>query len=98
KVGLIEPIVVRALDNNKYEVVCGMRRYYALKDLKIGEVECSVKKLTDIEAIDIAFLENLQREELTSIEEGILYLTRLKLEEDFLKIYATGVNKIAERI
>ncbi len=87
KVGLIEPIVVRALDNNKYEVVCGMRRYYALKDLKIGEVECSVKKLTDIEAIDIAFLENLQREELTSIEEGILYLTRLKLEEDFLKIY-----------
>ena len=86
-VGLIEPLVVRPLDNNKYEVVCGMRRYYALKDFKIGEVECSVKKLTDIEAIDIAFLENLQREELTSIEEGILYLTRLKLEGDFLKIY-----------
>ena len=44
-----------------------------------------MKKLTDIEAIDIVFLENIQREGLSPIEEGKLYLTRLKLNKDFMK-------------
>lgn len=81
--GLIEPLVVRPINENKYEVICGMRRYYALKDLGIKEVECTVKKINDTEAIDLAFMENIQRENLTPIEEAKMYLTRLKMFPDY---------------
>ncbi|KKN59001.1 hypothetical protein LCGC14_0546760 [marine sediment metagenome] len=83
QVGLIEPLVVRKLKSEKYEVVCGMRRYYALGDLEIDEVECNVLNLKDIEAVDISFIENLQREDLSPIEEARMYLTRLKLEPEY---------------
>ncbi len=81
--GLIEPLVVRPMNESKYEVICGMRRYYALKDLGIKEVECAVKKINDTEAIDLAFMENIQRENLTPIEEAKMYLTRLKIFPDY---------------
>ena len=81
---LIEPLVVRK-KGNKYEVVCGMRRYHALKDLKVDEVECYVRELTDIEAIDLSFIENLQRDDLTPIEEANMYLSRLKMMPEYQK-------------
>lgn len=77
--GLIEPLVVRPTNESNYEVICGMRRYHALKDLGIKEVECTVKKVNDTDAIDLAFMENIQREDLTPIEEAKMYLTRLKM-------------------
>ncbi len=73
KDGLIEPLVVRKLENGKYEVVCGMRRYKSLIDLKIPEIECMVRKLNDYNAMKIALLENIQRENLNPIEEGRMY-------------------------
>lgn len=84
--GLIEPLVVRSINSKKYEVICGMRRYYALKDLGIKEVECTVRKIDDTKAIDLAFMENLQRESLTPIEEGKMYETRLKIFPDYQKL------------
>jgi len=54
--GLIEPLVVRPINKDRYEVICGMRRYYALQDLGIKEVECSVKNIDDTKAIDLAFM------------------------------------------
>ena len=88
--GLIEPLVVRPLKNGKYEVICGMRRYYALKDLAIKEVECHIKDVDDIEAIDLAFMENLQRENLTPIEEGKMYETRLKFFPEYEDLDSLG--------
>lgn len=81
--GLIEPLVVRPIDEDKFEIICGMRRYYALKDLGIDQVECNVKDLSDKKAIDLAFMENVQREDLTPIEEAKMYLTRLKIMPEF---------------
>jgi len=73
KDGLIEPLVVRKLENGKYEVVCGMRRYNSLIDLKIPEVECMIRKLSDYNAMRLALLENIQRENLSAVEEGRMY-------------------------
>ena len=84
--GLIEPLVVRPLNKDQYEVICGMRRYYALQDLGIKEIECTVKKIDDTGAIDLAFMENLQRESLTPIEEAKMFLTRLKMFPDYQKL------------
>ena len=84
--GLIEPLVVRPINKDKYEVICGMRRYYALQDLGIKEIECSVKEIDDTGAIDLAFMENLQRESLTPIEEAKMFLTRLKMFPEYQKL------------
>ena len=71
--GLIHPILVRPIGNSTYEVVAGMRRYYAMKDLGYETIECHVRKLTDFEAILLAYTENIQRENLTPIETGRMY-------------------------
>lgn len=75
--GLIEPLVVRQLKNGKYEVVCGMRRYYALKELKVNEVECYVRTLNDEQAKLISLVENIQRQNLTPMEESRAYAINL---------------------
>ncbi len=90
--GLIEPLVVRPINKDRYEVICGMRRYYALQDLGIKEVECSVKNIDDTKAIDLAFMENLQRESLTPIEEAKMFLTRLKILPEYQKLADSNSN------
>lgn len=88
--GLIEPLVIRK-KGQKYEVVAGMRRYYALKELGTTEVECNILELNDTEAIDISFLENIQRDNLTPIEEARMYYTRLLTLGGFEKKYGKSV-------
>lgn len=75
--GLIEPLVVRQLKSGEFEVVAGMRRYYALKKLNIDEVECHVKNLSDDQAKLISLIENIQRQNLTPMEEARAYAINL---------------------
>lgn len=92
-VGLIHPILIRPIKNGKSEVVAGMRRYYAAKDLKWESIECHSRKLTDLDAIKIAFSENIKRENLNPIELGKMYQiymeylpqTETKNKKSFLK-------------
>jgi len=75
---LIHPILVRPLKNNKSEVVAGMRRYYAANDLKWESIECHSRELNDLDAIKIAFSENIKRENLNPIELGKMYKTYME--------------------
>ncbi len=70
--GVIQPIVVRSTANNQYEIIAGERRYRAMKKLQWTEVPAIVRNLTDKETASIALIENLQREELTAIEEAVV--------------------------
>jgi len=79
--GLIEPLVVRKL-NGKYEVVAGMRRYFALKELKIDEVECNLLELTNPEAKLVSLVENIQRDNLSPMEEARAYAINLNINFD----------------
>lgn len=95
--GLIEPLVVRQLKNEKYEVVCGMRRYYALEKLKVNEVECHMKSLTDEQAKLISLIENIQRENLTPMEEARAYAINLGIDfETFLNLETFFSKKIQD--
>jgi len=67
--GVLQPILVRE-KNGQYEVVAGERRLRAARALGLNEVPVIVKSLTDQEALVIALVENIQREELNPIEEA----------------------------
>ena len=81
--GILEPLLVRPLENNKYELIAGERRYRAAKELKLEKVPVLVKDLDDLDARQVALIENLQREDLNVLEEteSILQLLELKLEQ-----------------
>ncbi|MBD1930310.1 MULTISPECIES: ParB/RepB/Spo0J family partition protein [Cyanophyceae] len=79
--GILEPLLVRPLPDNQYELVAGERRYRAATLVGLTEVPVVVRELNDIEALQLALVENLQREDLNAVEEteGILQLLALKL-------------------
>lgn len=71
--GLLQPVVVRQKDNY-YEIISGERRTRAFKLLKRDKVPCIIKnKVTDREMLELALVENIQREELNEIEKAIAY-------------------------
>ena len=70
--GILEPLLVRALEGqpNRYEIVAGERRWRAAQAAGLHEVPVIIKDIDDREALEIALIENLQREDLTPIEEA----------------------------
>lgn len=81
--GILEPLLVRKIDEDVFELIAGGRRYRAAQQVGLEKVPVVVLSLTDEEALEVAIVENLQREDLSPIEEteGVLRLlqTRLKL-------------------
>ena len=85
--GVLEPLLVRQLPRkNQYELVAGGRRYRAAKLAGLTEVPVIVRSLSDEQALEIAIIENLQREDLNPVEstESILQLLakRLKIKTE----------------
>ncbi|MCJ8159600.1 ParB/RepB/Spo0J family partition protein [Sphingomonas sp. LaA6.9] len=72
KRGLIQPIVVRPLDGG-YQIVAGERRWRAAQRAQIHEVPVIVRDFSDSETLEIALIENIQREDLNAIEEAEAY-------------------------
>ena len=71
--GLVQPIVVRPLDGNYYEIVAGERRWRASQKASLHVVPVIVRSLTDQEALELAIIENVQRSDLNAIEEAAGY-------------------------
>lgn len=70
--GILQPVVVRQ-NGKHFELVVGERRFRAAKLAKLKEIPAIVKELTDQQMMELAILENLQREDLTPIEEAEAY-------------------------
>jgi len=70
--GIIQPIVVRKKEK-KYEIIAGERRFRAAKLAGLKEISAIVKEMTEQQMMEVAILENLQREDLTPIEEAEAY-------------------------
>lgn len=73
KYGIIQPIVVRKLDNGKYQIIAGERRWRAAKIANLDEVPVVIKNVDDLTAAEMTMVENLQREDLNPIEEALGY-------------------------
>ncbi|MFU0791156.1 nucleoid occlusion protein [Cerasibacillus sp. JNUCC 74] len=105
--GMIQPIIVRQLDEaeegeEQYEIIAGERRWRAVNSLGWEYISAIVKEMTDTETASVALIENLQREELTVIEEAAAYaklielhsLTQEALAQRLGKNQSTIANKL----
>ncbi|GLI85867.1 nucleoid occlusion protein [Rossellomorea marisflavi] len=79
--GIIQPIVVREYGEDQFEIIAGERRFRAVSKLGWETVPAIVKNMNDTETASVALIENLQREELSPIEEAIAYGKLLELHE-----------------
>jgi ParB family chromosome partitioning protein len=71
--GLIEPLVVRAIAKDRYEIIAGERRWRAAKLAGLIEVPCIIGEYTDKQACALTLIENIQRQDLNLIEEAYGY-------------------------
>ncbi len=100
--GMIQPIVVRSIENDHYEIIAGERRYRAVKKLGWDSIPAILKDFNDKETASVALIENLQREELSPIEEAMAYnqlleihgLTQEALAQRLGKSQSTIANKL----
>ncbi len=83
--GVLQPLVVRPLASGSYQLVAGERRWRAARIAGLTEVPVVIKELTDEEVIEIAMIENLQREDLNPLEEALGYrymMDELKITQE----------------
>ncbi len=69
--GVIQPIVVRPVGTDRYEIIAGERRWRASQLAGLAEVPCILKDVPDEAAVAIALIENIQREDLNAMEEAV---------------------------
>lgn len=102
--GMIQPIVVRTIDDDekRYEIIAGERRFRAVSLLQWETIPAIIREMNDKETASVALIENLQREELTVIEEAQAYqrlldlhgLTQEALAQRLGKSQSTIANKL----
>jgi len=68
--GLVQPLIVREADGNKYEIVAGERRWRAAQRAGVHMVPVIIRELSDQEVLELAIIENVQRADLNAIEEA----------------------------
>lgn len=89
--GVLQPILVRPLDNGAYKIVAGERRWRASRLAGLEEIPVYIKKLTDLEAAEISLIENIQRKDLTPLEEAAAYQT-------LIETYGLTQQQVAEAV
>ena len=100
--GIIQPVTVRKLDRNQYQLVSGERRYRAAKSIGFDRIPAYVRIANDQEALEMALVENIQRRDLDPIEIALSYqrlideiqLTQNQLSERVGKKRSTVANYI----
>ncbi|MGI5895377.1 MAG: ParB/RepB/Spo0J family partition protein [Oscillospiraceae bacterium] len=89
--GVIQPLLVRPLAGGGYQLVAGERRWRAARMAGLTEVPVVVKDLSEQETMEIALIENLQREDLNPIEEALGY-------QELMDAYGFTQEQVAKRV
>ncbi len=89
--GVLQPILVRPLDSGGYQIVAGERRWRAARMLGLDEIPVNIRELSDSEAMQIAIIENLQRENLNPVEEANGY-------NELIEKYGMTQDKVAKMV
>lgn len=95
---LLQPIIVREISPNLYEIIAGERRYRAVKSLGWGSIPAIINNMTDNQVATLALIENIQREELSAIEEAQAFKQLLSLREITQQELAQSIGKTQSSI
>jgi len=89
--GVMQPLLVRPRDGGRYELIAGERRWRAAKEAGLTTVPVIVRQATDEESLELALIENLQREDLNPVEEARAY-------EQLATVFKLTQEQIAEKV
>ena len=89
--GVLQPILVRPLGENRYQLVAGERRWRASKEAGQPTIQALVEEIDDDTALEIAIIENLQREDLSPLEEATMY-------DRMIHEHGYSIRKLADKL
>ena len=89
--GVLQPILVRPIDRGHYEIVAGERRWRAVTALALAMIPAIIEEMSDEQAIEIAVIENLQRENLSPLDEAAIF-ARMTSELGY------SIRKLADKL
>ncbi|HEX5590761.1 MAG TPA: ParB/RepB/Spo0J family partition protein [Candidatus Limnocylindrales bacterium] len=89
--GVLQPILLRPLGNNEYELIAGERRWRASKAAGLETIPALVEEIDDDTALEISIIENLQREDLSPLDEAAMY-------DRMVRDHGYSVRKLAQKL
>jgi ParB family chromosome partitioning protein len=89
--GVLQPILVRPRPNGQYELIAGERRWRAAKGAGLGTIPALIEDIDDETALEIAVIENLQREDLSPIDEAVIY-------DKMIREHGYSIRKLAQKL
>jgi ParB/RepB/Spo0J family partition protein len=89
--GVLQPILVRPLGNNQYQLIAGERRWRASKLAGLDKISALVEEIDDDTALEISIIENLQREDLSPLDEAAMY-------DRMIREHGYSVRKLAQKL
>ncbi len=89
--GVLQPILVRPLDDGEFQLIAGERRWRASKAAGLGTIPALVEEIDDDTALEISIIENLQREDLTPLDEAAMY-------DRMVREHGYSVRRLAQKL
>ncbi|HTS14408.1 MAG TPA: ParB/RepB/Spo0J family partition protein [Candidatus Sulfotelmatobacter sp.] len=89
--GVLQPVLIRPLDGGRYQLVAGERRWRAAKKAGLQTVPAMIEEIDDDTALEIAIIENLQREDLSPLDEALMF-------ERMTADHGYSVRKLAQKL
>ena len=96
--GLIQPIIVRLVDGGQYQIIAGERRWRASQLAGLHEIECIIRDVEDVNVLEAALIENIQREDLNVIEEAYAYKGLIELKNITNENLAKKIGKSSSHV
>ena len=89
--GVLQPILVRPLEGNRYQLIAGERRWRASKLAGIDSIPALIEDIDDDTALEIAIIENLQREDISPLDEAAMY-------DRMVRDHGYSIRKLADKL
>lgn len=96
--GVVQPLLVREIGSGRYEIIAGERRWRAAQQAQLHDVPVVVRDMSDREALEIALVENIQRQDLSPLEEAEAYKRLMEEFQHTQEALAQSVGKSRSHI